>query len=316
MASRDGTLWISGLDVLFALRKDGLSSIRKREGLPGTTITTVFEDHDSRLWVGIDRTLYIYANGRFTPVNGRDGRPLGLIVGMAEDVDQNIWAEVSGTPRTFLRIRDGVVQEEFPAPQLPAARKIATDPGGGIWLGLMTGDLARYRAGQLETFHVEHRNDTFVRQLAVNPDGSVVAAAEFGLIGLRNGRTRTLTVQNGLPCDSVNAFVEDSRGALWLYMECALVRITRMELDRWWADPRVVLRTTVLDSADGVRPGLAPFQGAARTPDGRLWFANNLTLQMIDPNQPEDNAPSPAVTVERVAANRTSYSPENGLRIP
>jgi len=316
--SRDGRLWISALSELDVLEpgQNRVSTVRKGADLPGANVATVFEDHAGRLWVGLDRTLSIYEHGRFTPVTRRDGGPAGLIVGMAEDVDQNLWTEASGTPRTLLRIRGRAVQEEFPAPQMPAARKVAADPTGGIWLGLVTGDLARYRSGHLEIIPVERHVDSHVRYLAVMPDGSVLGAAAFGLIGWKNGRSQTLTVGNGLPCNGVNAFVEDTRGALWLFMDCGLVELSKQDVHRWWENPAAVLRTRVLDAADGVRPGFAAFQGAARTPDGRLWFANTYNLQMIDPAQMDGNARAHPVIVEGIVADRTTYAPGHDLRIP
>ena len=40
----------------------------------------------------------------------------------------------------------------------------------------------------------------------------------------------------------------------------------------------------VFDFGDGVQPGVSPYRGAARSQDGKLWFANFSVLQMIDPN--------------------------------
>jgi len=96
--------------------------------------------------------MTIYKNGRFSRVDRRDGTPIGLVVGMTEDVDNNIWIETTGPPRTLIRIHDLKSKRSFQYPKLPAARKVAADPKGGIWLGLMNGDLARYRHGKTEIF--------------------------------------------------------------------------------------------------------------------------------------------------------------------
>jgi hypothetical protein len=80
--------------------------------------------------------MSIYTNGRFRRIDRPDGRPIGLVVGMTEDVDNNIWVETTGPPRTLIRIHDLKVQEEFPVPQMPAARKVAADPEGAIWLDI------------------------------------------------------------------------------------------------------------------------------------------------------------------------------------
>ena len=316
LASGDGTVWSSSPGALDALHQGRVSSIRAGKGLPGYQVTSLLEDHAGRLWVGVDHTMSIYKNGRFRRIGRRDGTSIGAVVGMTEDVDNNIWVETIGPPRTLIRIQDLKVQEEFPVPQMPAARKVAADPEGGIWLGLMNGDLARYRHGKTEIFPFKHGEDSRVNQLIVNSDGSVLGATPLGLIGWKEGKQQTLTVRNGLPCDTVYALIEDSHRALWLYTQCGLVEIAGTEMQRWWGQPDSTVQLKTFDVFDGVQPGLAIFGGAARAPDGRLWFANGVVLQMIDPDHLTGNALPPPVHVEGLIADRKNYSPHKDLRVP
>jgi signal transduction histidine kinase/ligand-binding sensor domain-containing protein len=316
LAAQDGTVWIGGAEALDALHQGSVSSIQSAKGLPGDQVTSLLEDHAGRLWVGVDRTMSIYENGRFRRIDRPDGRPIGLAVGMTEDVDNSVWIETTGPPRTLIRIHDLKVQEEFPVPQMPAARKVAADPKGGIWLGLMNGDLARYRRGKTEIFPFKHGEDSRVNQLIVNSDGSVLGATPLGLIAWKEGKQQTLTVRNGLPCDVVYALIQDSHRALWLNTQCGLVEIADTEMQRWWAQPDITVQLKTFDAFDGAQPGRAPFGGAARSPDGRLWFANGVVLQMIDPDHLSGNALPPPVRVEEVIADRKSYSPGKDLRLP
>jgi hypothetical protein len=68
--------------------------------------------------------------------------------------------------------------------------------------------------------------------------------------------------------------------------------------------------------SETVQPGEAPFGATARSPDGRLWFANGVALQMIDPGHLTGNALPPPVHVEQVVADRKNYSPPKDLRLP
>jgi signal transduction histidine kinase/ligand-binding sensor domain-containing protein len=316
LAAQDGTVWIGGSGALDAIHQDGVSSVQAGKGLPGSQVTSLLEDHAGRLWVGVDKTMSIYKNGTFRRIDRRNGTPIGAVVGMTEDVDNNIWVETIGPPRTLIRIHDLKAQEEFPVPQMPAARKVASDPEGGIWLGLMNGDLAQYRHGKTEIFHFKHGEDSRVNQLIVNPDSSVLGATPLGVVAWKEGKQQTLTVQNGLPCNSVYTLIEDSYRALWLYTECGLVEIAATEMQRWWAQPDITLQLKRFDAFDGVQPGRAPFGGAARSPDGRLWFANGFVLQMIDPGRLSVNAVPPPVHIEGVIADRKDYSSGKGLRLP
>jgi len=315
-AAQDGTVWIGGVDALDAIHQDGVSSVQAGKGLPGHQVTSLLEDHAGRFWVGVDNRMSIYKNGKFRRIDRPDGRPIGAVSGMTEDVDNNIWVEAYGPPRTLLRIKDLKVQEELLLPQMPAARKVAADPRGGIWLGLMNGDLARYWHGKTEIFPFAHREDSRVNQLIVNSDGSALGATALGLVGWKEGKQQVLTVRNGLPCDAVNALIEDSQGALWLYTQCGLVEIAGAEMQRWWGQPDMTVQVKTFDAFDGVQPGYAPFGGAARTADGRLWFANGVVLQMIDPGHLTGNALPPPVHVEEVIADRKNYSPSEDLRLP
>jgi signal transduction histidine kinase len=87
-------------------------------------------------------------------------------------------------------------------------------------------------------------------------------------------------------------------------------------MQRWWGQPDITVQLKTFDAFDGVQPGRAPFAGAARTPDGRLWFANGVVLQMIDPGHLNGNALPPPVHVEGVIADRKNYSPGKDLRLP
>ena len=68
----------------------------------------------------------------------------------------------------------------------------------------------------------------------------------------------------------------------------------------------------------GRRPaGAAPFQPrASRAPDGRLWFANETVVQMIDPAHQAGNAIPPPVHIEQIIADRKSYPATPVVHLP
>jgi signal transduction histidine kinase/ligand-binding sensor domain-containing protein len=321
-AMRDGSIWIGGMFALNMLGPDlghgRVRSLQEGKGLPGDQVTSLFEDHAGQYWVGIEDTLNIYENGRFTGITGQDGRRIGLIQGITEDVDNNIWVLSLGPPRALIRIFDRKVQEELTTPQIPAASSLVPDPRGGVWLGLINGDLARYRQGRAETFRFEHPPNSRVNQVLLSSDGSVFGATTYGLIGWLNGKQQTLTARNGLPCDAVNGIVEDATGALWLYMQCGLVELARTELQKWWGQPDARLQLQVFDVFDGFQSGVGtPFESrAVRTLDGRLWFANYSVAQMIDPAHLSRNLIAPPVHVEQVIADHKAFSPQGDVRLP
>jgi signal transduction histidine kinase/ligand-binding sensor domain-containing protein len=317
LASGDDAIWIGNQGALDSLRQGHVTSIKQNHGLPGAQVTSLFEDRAGELWVGIDDSLRIYKDGKFIPINKSDGKPVGTVTAITEDVDGNIWAEVVA-PRRLIRIGDRKVREELDAPQVPAAFTLAPDPRGGVWLGLMRGGLARYRNGHLETFPFEpSRSGLAVWQIIVDPDGSVLGATPSGLIGWRNGKFQTLDVRNGLPCNNFYSLIWDDRGVLWLPSQCGLIAISGKELQKWWESSEAAVKVQLFDIFDGAQPSTPPFRPAAsRSRDGRLWFANESVVQVIDPAHLAGNTVPPLVHVEYFVADRKRYSAAEGLRLP
>lgn len=320
LASRDGTVWIGNYN-LDVLRSGKITSIRPETGLPGRAVTALLEDRAGRLWVGIDKELSVYEKGKFRKIEARDGGPLGAVRAMTQDVDGSIWVVTSGANEIhnrLFRIQDLRIREEISSPQLTATTTLASDPHGGVWIGFTRGGLARYRNGQAEFFAFSNGpNDGPVHGLLVSSDASVLAATPSGVVGWRNGRTQRLTVRNGLPCDVIYTLIFDKASTLWLYAACGLIAIPNSELQRWWESADVTVRSSLLDAFDGAQPMSTPFQpNASQSPDGRLWFANENVVQMIDPARLDGNPIPPPVRVEEIIADHKRYAPRNGLRLP
>jgi signal transduction histidine kinase/ligand-binding sensor domain-containing protein len=314
LALRNGRILV-GASRLLVLEREGISSELGRS-LQGHMVTSLLEDHAGRLWVGMDDTLSVYEGGRFRPIPRRDGRPVGMVTGITEDSENNIWIESVGPPRTLMRIRNLAVEQEFPSPEMPMARNLVADPKGGIWLGLANGDLALYRSSKLTTFSFGAHPRALVQAIAAGADGSILGATPFGVVGWRNGNRQILTMRNGLPCNGVYALIPDNDGNQWLYTQCGLVEVPKDEMSQWWKYPETRLKLRVFDALDGVRPSYGNFSNSARTPDGRLWFANGSGLQVIDPAHIAGNTTAPPVYVNSILADRKSYSAQESLKLP
>ena len=316
LAAHDGTVWIANVQALDSWRQGKLSAISEGKGLPGRLVTSLFQDHSDRLWVGIDGGLMVYDHGQFRPVNKPDGKPLGVVVAIAEDTDHNIWAAVT-TPALF-RINAFAVQEEIVPPKIPRVQSLAPDSTSGIWLGLLDGGLARYRQGRLETFPpAQPPISGAVNNLFVDSDGSVWAATGNGLIRWKAGMVESLGSLNGLPCNSISAIVADDRGSLWLDAACGYIAIDRSELEAWSRQPGYQLQTRLLDAFDGAQTGVTHFRPtAARSIDGKLWFANQNVVQEIDPAHLHRNGVPPPVQIEQIIADRKTYATVADLHVP
>jgi PAS domain S-box-containing protein len=316
LAARDGTIWVANLGSLDHIEKNGtISSIRTGEGLPGNQVASMLEDRAGNLWVGVDDGLYLLNHGRFRRLPEPRHQPLGLVVGITEDVDGNIWAECFGNPRKLVRIRDFQVREEFPGSQIPAGRTLAADPQGGIWIGTLKGDLAQFRHGVLKEFPLNAKGDPFSHQIIAKGDGSVLAGSADGLVGLRQGKVQRMTTRNGLPCNFVTSFIEDREKRWWLYTDCGIVELPDSELERWWANPDVIVQPRIYDESDGAQAGRPDFNSAAYSADGRVWFASGVWVQVVDPTRLSQKALPAVAYIESVTVDRKEFQATDNLKL-
>ena len=315
-ASRDDTIWVANAESLDRIEKNGaISSIRTGSGLPGSQVSSLLADRAGNMWVGVDDGLYVFTNGHFRRLPDPNHQPLGLVFELIEDVDGNIWAECAGSGK-LVRIRDFQVQQEFSRSQIPTGR-LSPDPQGGVWIGTRDGEFALFRDGVLKKFPVGSKASPWTNQIIAEAGGSVLAAFDDGLVGLRQGKVQRMTTKNGLPCDGILSFVQDKEKRWWLNTQCGVVEFSDSELQRWWANPDAIIQPRFYEVLDGARPSARPpFKSAANSSDGRVWFVNSGVVQMVDPSRLSQKA-LPAVTyIESLIVDRKEFAASNNLKLP
>ncbi|MGA8346154.1 MAG: two-component regulator propeller domain-containing protein, partial [Candidatus Sulfotelmatobacter sp.] len=341
LAARDRSIWLGTTDGLDRWKNGQITIYRRRSseaasdeakakqepavrevggtGLPDETTGSLFEDHRGRIWISTLRGIAYFENGRFTTVSAV---PAAGVYSFAGDRAGNLW--ISQT-QGLLHLREKSVVERIPWDKLghkDFAWTLLSDPSeGGVWLGFRQGGVAYFQDGQVRASHGTGNGlgEGVVNDLLLDADDTLWAATEGGLSRLKDGHVATLTSRNGLPCDTVNWVKDDDTGSFWLYMACGLVRIARPELDAWAADSNRTIRTTVLDSSDGVRSH--PYTTSwhplvARGADGRLWFLPFDGVSVLDPHHLAFNKLPPPVDIEQVTADDKTYDATNGLRLP
>ena len=228
VASRDGSIWIAEARVLIHRETTGHSWFYDAgAGLPGNSPTSLFEDSRGRLWVGVDHGLAWREQGRFIQLRMPDGSDIGMVRAMAEDRDGNLWVATIDPNHPLVRVRGERVVEVFSTERIGGRQvsALAADPRGGVWFGLLSSELKRYRNGKIEA-HGQVGDPSRRRIYSLLPDvRGLWVATNQGLGFLRHGKLSTLSTlstRNGLPCDKIDDAVWGGDGSLRSKTACGL----------------------------------------------------------------------------------------------
>jgi PAS domain S-box-containing protein len=181
--------------------------------------------------------------------------------------------------------------------------------------------LGRFRDGKIQTFSFGERPTLFSLNfhfLAITAasDGSILGGTASGIVAWKDGKQQILSEKNGLPCNYVSGLITDDAGNLWLFSQCGIIEIPQNQMRKWWEHPESKLDLRVFDTFDGFRSGLGHFNTSAKTPDGRLWFANGSVLQVVDPAHASQNIVPPLVKIHALVADHKEYPIDSGIKLP
>jgi len=342
VATQDGCVWLGTMNGLNRWKEGTITIYRKHRaqaasreaggsvvrevldgGLPSDVVQSLFKDSRGRVWMATSDGLAFFEDGRFAPVKAAAD---GSILSIAGNSSGNLW--ISNVNRGLVHLLRGRVVEAVPWTKFGRkhARSLAFDPArGGVWLGFIEGGVSYFKDGQVRESYAtgDGLGEGWVSSLRLDRDGTLWASTEGGLSRIKNGSVATLSNKDGLPCNTVRWTIEDDFHSLWLYTACGLVRIAGPELEAWAAnvhkDPRRTIQTTVFKNSDGVPndlgdTGFSP--RAAKSMDGKLWFATFDGAGVIDPRQIPLNTLPPPVHIEQVTVDGRTYEPTSQLRLP
>jgi PAS domain S-box-containing protein len=242
---------------------------------------------------------------------------------MAGDEAGNLW--LSGN-EGLSRFHNRRFVENFPWSVVGRWQqaKVVVPDRGGVWLAFwQDGGVLYFKDGKVRTAYTpaEGLGKGHVAALRLDRDGALWASTEEGgLSRIKDGRISTLSMSNGLPCNTIHWSIEDDHGSLWMNTACGLVRVIRDDLGAWIADPTRRVGAKSWGTGDGVTPrAVSPAffnPPVAKAADGRLWFVSGEGVQVVDPDHLPFNTIPPPVYIEQVVADRKVYPVTHGLRLP
>ncbi|MGA4579986.1 two-component regulator propeller domain-containing protein [Limisphaera sp. VF-2] len=303
----DGNVWMGFTRGLGLHTTNGLQEFGPEHGLVTPyeqNVSALWVDRQQRVWVGTGGGLFRWTGQRFERVAG----PPALLTAVAaihEDRAGRLWfgtqAGLVGWDQgrwRWLRTADGLGAD--------SVRALADDPQGALWIGTIGGGLTRWVSNQTTVYRKTPGGmpGDDVSCLWVDDRGAVwVGTPGQGLACFFQGQWHRFTTQNGLPGNSISYLLEDDAGHLWVGSNAGLLRIPRETLEKLRTGQLRNVTGRVYTRADGLPTGECT-QGAqpaaARTPDGRLWFATVQGVVSVHPAELRPNPFPPPVLVESV----------------
>ena len=185
---------------------------------------------------------------------------------------------------------------------------LAIDAAGDCWAATTKGLLLRVRANKL----TDETASTFpgagtIRCLLGTPDGSLwIGYGGQGLGRLKGGRFSHCRMEHGLYDDYLSNILPDGHGRLWFAANRGLFCVREKELDDFTAGRTTRIWSEAYGRNDGLpqlQAGYDAWPGAQRGTDGRLLFAMQSGVAVVDSDNLKENTEPPPVLIERVTVN-------------
>jgi ligand-binding sensor domain-containing protein/signal transduction histidine kinase len=278
LAGKGGTLWLAVAENRLVSLSGGVFTDHTDAAHPSVPIFALAEDGRGRLWLGRSDGLVLFADGKFT------NRTAGL---------------------------------KLPA---PGVRVVISSRDGGLWVGAESGLLRVRDDGSIQSYTARDGLPyPFVAGLHEDADGSLwVGTRGGGLSRFKDGSFMSVTMKHGLPSDEVYQMLEDDRGNLWCGSSRGVFRVSRRELNEFFAGRAKALTSVSFGHADGLQNPVhfGTHPSACRTRDGRLWFPTMNGAVMIEPERLSFNSVAPLVAVEQVVVDKRALGAGREISAP
>jgi signal transduction histidine kinase len=333
-ADYEGDLWVGtngrGLN---RFKEQVVHIFNEKDGLPNPLVTTVLTAHDGTLWAGNNCGGISWFDGtRFHAINGFANT---CVNSLAEDADGDLWI---GTYEGVFRRHGSAFTQYSVREGLPGKKVIAVRFGrdGSLWIATNAG-LSRYKDGHFRTYTSADGLSSDRARSVYEYQGAIWAGTLRGLDRLEGDRFAGMS---GKSPGGFTILGEDSAGGLYVdndtlgvrrwengnlsgilvprpplamltigtevwFSGAGIVRVSLEDLRQNLHNPEEPRDYLALSGSDGLTPALGAVTqpAAARTPDGRLWFAEFQGLAMVDPTSLQ-TAPKAEVHIGDIVIDR------------
>jgi signal transduction histidine kinase/ligand-binding sensor domain-containing protein len=303
-SASDGLL-VSSERRLYRVGDDGLALLAETAGrriyaIHAAGAMTYLAAWDSvyRYSAGGLRTLDMPGTGTLGPVAGDGGS--GLLV-MRKDqgllhYDAGGWSHVGA----------GVIPAD-------GATALLRDADGSLWIGYNGSRIVHWRDGELRSFGPGDGLDIGTVSALARVGEGVLAGGESGAVLLHGGIVQPLRGSDRNRLNGITGIHMAAGGDVWLNGISGVLHVPAevmaKALHSGYMDGRLY------DTADGmlgIAQQSALMSTIAADGEGRLWFATNQGLAMIDPAEPYYNPVMPTVSIQGLVAGAVEHAPGSG----
>lgn len=338
-AAPDGTCWFGAWHG-GVYRYDGGRATRVPALAPldSDRVFSITGGPDNSIWIGSESGLYRLADGKLTsffdPALEKERKqqlatnPRTLLSGVANNWITSLASDGAGglwiaTDEGLYHALDGKFRAYKPADGLPGDEfgSVIHTRSGDVWATLREHGVVRLHQGRWETF-LRGRQLGPAEPTEVYEDGSGaiwVTTLDGGLNRYKNGRWRAFTAADGLVDNAVCGVIEDGLGYLWIAYPRGVMRIPTSQFDELAAGKRSTLTPHIFNASDGLPRGEIDSAGRpriARTRDGRLLFATDLGVAVVDPTAVRINSIKPPVYIDSVLIDGTAADLSRPVVVP
>ena len=274
----DGTIWWGERNAVWRLRDGQPESFLPEQFKDAGDVSAICEGEPGVLWLGsaLGLSRCEVKTGKVRHFTAGDGLAGVPVVTLHRDTRGRIWAGIYGNGAglscfdggSFLTWRraDGLQED--------SVTSITGDRDGTLWIATERG-LASLDTERISHWSVRHGLDAGqITQIESTADGSVWFLAGQKLSRFDGRGFTKITQANGLPSGTVDSLVVDLDGSLLaLRGDAAPVRL----------EPGTGGDAPVFQPVSGA-PARA--RVAARGPDGRMWYGNDVGVWREDEEEP------------------------------
>lgn len=299
---------------------------RLRDGRPETVsapnmmlASSIYRAGDGTLWWGVLGGILRQQNSdfKFFP-QPKEMQPEWMWEVIRAGNDGGLW--INFGDEGLIYFKDGVWERRKPPDGLPDRGPSASfeDEQKRIWLGY-TENRVCFLDGEKVQCYKSANGIAIGRIKVIRGRGeNFFFGGELGLAFFKDDKFYTVKTDDK-PFGAVSGIIVTENGDVWLNEIHGIVNIPADEIRRLNENPEYAVKYRLYDFQDNL-PG-APQMNytvstAVEATDGRLWFATDNGLALIDPARLEKNAVPPPVVIKSVIADEKNYQAAPNTNFP